>query len=240
MTELIEKNKKIIIFAFFLVFLLIGLNIFKDYGVHYDEYNNQNFGNNLLKFCSNFIFKGSSKLIIFKQNHDWVHGPAFEIFLAFIQNKVLKLNDSRDIIFVRHLCTFLLFYIGAWFFYLLCKLHLKSWKAALLGSLLLILSPRIFADSFYNTVDIPFLVFYIISIYTLLRWLSERTLVGAAIHALTCAILIDIKAIGITVPLYTFLFLIADILKTPSRKERIEAIKAILSYILLLNMFIIL
>ena len=42
--RLIENNKKVIVFLFFLGFLFIGLNIFYDYGVHCDEYHNQQFG----------------------------------------------------------------------------------------------------------------------------------------------------------------------------------------------------
>ena len=45
-----------------------------------------------------------------------------------------------------------------------------------LGSLFLILSPRIFAHSFYNSKDLAFLSFFIISIYTMVRYLEEKTL----------------------------------------------------------------
>ena len=239
--QLIEKNRKIIVFLFFLVFLFIGFKIYKDYGVHWDEYYNQSFGNKWASYVHNVLVGNPVAAVQPPKfiKHDWIHGPAFEIFLVFIQKKILNLSNSRDVIFMRHLCTFLLFYASVYFFYLLCKLHFKSWKISLLGSIFLILSPRIFADSFYNTVDIPFLSLYIISMYTLLRLLDKKTFARVAIHAFICALLIAIRATGIFLPLYTILILAVDILRVPTWEERVKGIKISLLYISLLIMLII-
>ena len=139
---------------------------------------------------------------------------------------------------MRHLVTFLLFYTSVFFFYRLCKYRFNSWKIGLLGSLFLILSPRIFAHSFYNPKDLPFLSMFIISIYTLVSYLNRKTLPRAAIHALICALLIDIRILGIIVPLFTVIFLFADLLIIkPIKIKNKKIIGSFLLYMALLISF---
>jgi len=227
------KNYKIIVILFFLVFLFIGIKIYTDYGVSWDEGTNRK--NGLLSF--NYIFKGDDSLLTYK---DRDYGIAFELLLIFIE-KIFRLDDHRDIFLMRHLCTFLMFYTGVYFFYLLCKYHFDSWKIGLLGSLFLILSPRIFAHSFYNSKDLAFLSMFIIGIYTLVKYLDKKTLLRSTFHALTCAILIDIRIVGILVPGLTLLFVCIDSLKSRSIKENNKkTIKSFLLYIFLLMFFTIL
>ena len=215
---------------FFLILLLVGLNIFKDYGVHWDEYNNQNFGHVWRVYTQDVLHNGSiartpSPPI---ELMDWLHGPIVEVSLNFLKNS-FKLSDLRDILLFRHFCCFLLFLLGVYFFYLLCNFYFKNWAMALLGCLFLVLSPRIFAHSFYDTVDIPFLSFYILSIYTLLKWLDKKTFLNASVHALACAILIDIRLIGLIIPLITVLSCLPNFKKS---------IGQLLLYVLLLTILI--
>ncbi|NQU73442.1 MAG: glycosyltransferase family 39 protein [Candidatus Omnitrophica bacterium] len=237
--ELIDKKRKAIVFLVFWGIFLIGLNIFTDYGVHYDEYANQAFGRSANKCIRDALYRDSRTSELFSSptaRHDLIHGPAFELFLTFTKEKLLKLTDSRDIIFMRHLLTFLVFYLGVFFFYLLCKFHFKSWKMGILGSLFLILHPRIFSHSFYNSVDIPFLSFYILGTYTLIRYLEKKTYPRAIFHALACAILINIRAVGVILPLSTFIFLAMDTIRFRKHKEEIRKIvKTALLYTLLLT-----
>ena len=237
--ELIDKKRKAIVFLVFWGIFLIGLNIFTDYGVHYDEYTNQAFGRRASQCIQDALYRDSRISELFSSpiaRHDLIHGPVFELFLDFAKEKLLRLTDSRDIIFMRHLLTFLVFYLGVFFFYLLCKFHFESWKMGIMGSLFLILHPRIFSHSFYNSVDIPFLSFYILGAYTLIRYLEKKTYPRAIFHALTCAILINIRAVGAILPLLTFIFLALDTIRFRKPKEEIIKItKTIILYTLLLT-----
>ena len=76
-------------------------------------------------------------------------------------------GDTQTIYWRRHQLTFAFFAFSVFIFFLIGKKIFKDWKIGLLGSLFLIISPRIFAHSFYNPKDIPFLSAYIIAIYTL-------------------------------------------------------------------------
>ncbi|MBI5118171.1 glycosyltransferase family 39 protein [Candidatus Poribacteria bacterium] len=140
-----------------------------------------------------------------KEVEDLTHGSIYPLFLNSIKS-ILRLSDSRDVILIRRLCNFLVFWMGAFFFYHLCRYYFADWRIGLLGSLLLVAHPRIFADAFFNTMDIPFLSAYIISAWTLLRFLDKMTYRNALLHALSCAILIDIRVIGLVMPLCTGVF----------------------------------
>ena len=225
---LIEEKYKVIVCLFFAVFLCISIAVFKDYGISWDEC--QQRGTGIINIL--YVFKGDQRLLTDSERY---HGPAFEMFLVAIE-KILKLTKSpRATFFMRHLVTFLLFYTGVFFFYLLCKLRFSSWKIGLLGSLFLILSPRIFADSFYNSKDIAFLAIFIISVYTLVRYLNKKSIPTAAIHALVCGLLIDIRISGIIVPFFTIIFAIADLLIIKRKKIECEkTVVSLLAYIVLL------
>ncbi len=236
----VKNPRKAVVFLFFIILFLTGLKIFKDYGVHWDEHYNQDFGGCWTDYARKALSGGPISAVKVPDftDHNLTHGPAFEILLVVVK-KIFNLHDPRDIIFMRHLATFFIFFMGSWFFYLLCKIHFKSWKTALSGSLFLILSPRLFADAFYNTVDIPFLSFYILGAYTLIRLLDKKSLNRVFFHAFTCALLIGIRPIGITLAFYTFVFLSADILRIQTRKTRAGSGGTFLVYILSLFTFVI-
>lgn len=212
---------------FFALFLLIGLLVFKDYGISWDEKRSRTNG----LVAAKYVFQKDPLLLSYEDKY---YGTVFELPL-FVVEKVFNLSDSRTIYLSRHLVNFLVFYIGVFFFYLLSKSHFKSWKMGLLGSLFLILSPRIFAHSFYNSKDIPFLTLFIISIYTLIRYLDKKNLKSAGLHALACALLVDIRVLGIIVPVITAVFAGADFF---SRKQDLIKRKVfLLNFIFYLGLF---
>ncbi len=206
LTAFFRKNyKTIIIILFFLAFLLIGLSIYKDYGISIDEDAVRARGD----VAIDYILKNNTELLTYPTR---TYGTFYDVLLVIIERAFKLSKDLQKVFFTRHLVNFLLFYLSVICFYFLCKKSFKSWKAGLLGSTFLILSPRIFADSFYNPKDIPFMSLFIISIFTLVLFLERKTVARAIIHALATAILIDIRILGIIVPFFTIIFFIADLL----------------------------
>lgn len=197
-SDFLEKYHKCVVILFFILILFLGLNIYKDYGISWDETAQRETGLTIY----NYVFEGNQALLEYK---DRDYGAGFELPLIMAE-KLLNLDDSRDIYLMRHLANFLLFYLSVIFFYLLCKEHFNDWKMGLFGSLLLILSPRIFADAFYNSKDLAFLSVFIISIYTLIKFLEKASLYRTLAHSLVCAVLIDLRIMGILVPALSILF----------------------------------
>ncbi|MBF0122388.1 MAG: glycosyltransferase family 39 protein [Candidatus Omnitrophica bacterium] len=222
----------IIVGSFFIVLFITGIVIFKDYGVYLDEHNNERFGRRWTDYVYTVVEARSLSVPIPSIDaHDLIHGPIFEVFLA-LSGDLFRLKDSRDILLMRRLCVFLLFYIGIIFFYFFCRKTFRSWRVALLGCLFFVLSPRIFAEAFYNSVDIPFLVFFIISLVTLFLFLDMKTVALAGIHALVCAILVNVRPMGIFLPGLTVLFLLFEIIHIRSSRSRWEGSCVLMCFIL--------
>ncbi|MFQ5952552.1 MAG: STT3 domain-containing protein, partial [Candidatus Omnitrophota bacterium] len=230
MTEQIPKYR-IIVISFFLVFLCVGLIAFKDYGISWDELVSRN--NGLLTY--KYVFEGDQELLTYRDRY---YGTAFETLLLMIE-KAIGFDDPRGIFLFRHLATFLLFYASVIFFYFLCKYRFRDWKMGLLGALFLVLSPRIFAHSFYNSKDLAFLFIFIISVFSLVKYLEKKSFLRAVLHAFICAFLIDTRILGILIPGFTVLFFAFDLFMDKDEKKA-KALITFSVYVVMLVSFTVL
>ena len=201
---------RIVPLIFFAAVLLVGLGVFRDYGVSWDERVQREYGEKVY----NYIANGDREL--FMDRHRY-YGPVFELALYSLE-KAFGLDDTRDIYLMRHLVVFLMFWVGTVFFFLLCKHEFSSWKPGLLGAAILVLSPRIFAHAFYNSKDIPFMCMFVIGAFTLVRYLDVQSLRRALAHAVACALLIDIRIVGVFLPVLTVGFVIREALRSKGAK----------------------
>jgi hypothetical protein len=199
LSRILEDHHKLLVALFFGAYLVLGLVVCQDYGVPWDDPRQREIG---LLNCQ-YIEGTNQKLLSFKDKY---YGPWFEMALVSVE-KLARFDTSRKSYLSRHLMTFLLFFIGLIFFYFLCQERFKSWKVGMLGVACLVLSPRIFADSFYNTKDIPFLTLFVISMVTLTRYLNKRTAFTISCHGIVCGLLTGIRVPGIIVPVITVISL---------------------------------
>jgi hypothetical protein len=193
--------------------LATGAAVLDDFGVSLDETMQRRIG--VVNYL--YLSQGATELL---DPHfpERLYGPVFELLLVLVEKQV-GLSDSRPIFLMRHGLTFLLFGVAVAFFYRLCLRQFHSWPIAIFGCGVLVLSPRIFADSFYNSKDIPFLSVFVISVYTLVRFLDEGTSRWVFWHALSSAVLTDIRVVGLVIPAITGVLAAGDLLFV-RRKER--------------------
>ena len=198
----LSSAQKIVLAVIFTAFAIIGIWLAGDYGVAWDDHSQIEIGRQNYEYAI-----GISDSIF--QSADLYYGCAYELPVYFIQH---FFNSFSTQIFVRHLITHFLFLFALYIFFKLLFKLFKSFPLALIGLFILYLSPRIFAHSFFNTKDLPFLSFFIISIFTLWR-LSEnpKDIKKLIIHAFISGFLIDIRVLGFLIPALTLgtLFLLA-------------------------------
>ena len=230
--DFIEKKYKLAVIIFFIVFLLVGISSIGDFGISTDEAFQYTLGHNAI----NLVLRNDQTIFELKNKF---HGTAFTIIMSALQRS-FNLNDLKTIYTIRHYFSFFLFYISVIFFYFLCRNIFLNWKLGLLGSIFLVLSPRIFADSFYNPKDLPFLSAFIIAAFTLNIYLSNKNAVKlAVIHGIATGFAASIRILGIMIPFFTILLLILDHIlkrkqKTIADKSNIkQEIKSFLIYILI-------
>ncbi len=222
---MIKTNKKnIIILIFFTFYLLIGLKNVTNYGISFDEEGNRLYGlvngNYILKnFLSedryNLIFNNItseqfSEKIKIKQPTplhefaDRAYGVIFELPVTAIEI-LLNFDHNYDVYVYRHLMTFLFFFLSMIIFYLLLKKIFKNIYISLLGPIFLISNPRIFADSFYNSKDIVFLSFFLITFYFAYSYLKKNKIKNLILLAFFSACSINLRAIAVVIPLMVYI-----------------------------------
>lgn len=205
------KFQKIVI-VFFLVFFFLGVFIFRDYGISWDEPAQREIGQKNYSY----IFEGNKEL---KELKDQNYGASFEIALI-AGEKIFKLSDTRSIYFLRHFANFSIFFIGGIFFYLLIEEIWHRKMFGLLGVTFLICSPRIFADSFYNSKDIIFMVFYLTCGYSLLLYFRLKSYKTLLFHCLCTALAISCRVAGISMLLATIIFQITLLLSYQDKEAK--------------------
>jgi len=251
-------DSKIVVLLLFASILGLGSFIYKDYGMSADErasrvrggmtmlYVNYKLGRPLYSKKKVAIklksINEKSKIPVTETSiltHvSRGHGTFFDILLVGAE-VVTGVKEVYQVYQLRHWVTFAYFWVGLIFFYLLLN-HLGfHWKWSLLGTLFLLLSPRIFANSFYNMKDLAFLSAYVMAAYTSFRFLKEQDVKWAVFHAVTTAISIDIRIPGVVIPIITgSAFFIYGI--TSNKTIAFTWIRNLMIYYIVLSIFVIL
>ncbi len=214
----------------FSLYLALGLTIYSQYGLGWDE--PQSRKNGLMAY--DYVTGANSELLGYV---DRDYGTALELPLVMAE-RLFHCNSPQSIYLLRHLLTFLFFFAGVLAFYALARRRFSP-GLALGGVGLLISSPRIFADSFYNTKDIGLLGAMVIAVLTLDRFLAAPTWRRAALHALACAFAIDLRMPGVILIPLTILFWLLDTRLIPAKREaRWRSLRLLGLFLLLTVLFI--
>jgi len=139
--------------------------------------------------------------------------------LAFLEI-IFDIKDKKDIFLFKHYFLFFIFFISLISFFSICNHRFSNWKYGILGVLILFLSPRIFANSIYNNLDIPFMSFMIISLNCGLSLLKKINLKNIILFSFFSAIAIDIRLMGMIMPcIIIFILFLNTIVKTKNYKN---------------------
>ncbi|WP_143434778.1 hypothetical protein [Hymenobacter roseosalivarius] len=203
------RHQRLLTGLLFGLLLLTGLLLHRDYGVSADERIDRLNGMINVKYIAELV---APELARQQANYhlipplkgfiDNTHGVAFEVPMAVMSFLFMR-GDSQAAYYWRHFCIFLIFTAGVYALFRLSSLYLKSWRWGLLTALLLVLSPRLFADGFYNPKDIVFMALFTVGIHTLLRFLRQPSYRRALLHALVTALAVDIRSLGVLLVAFT-------------------------------------
>ena len=168
-----------------LLFAAIGLAVLDDYGIARDEFAQRQ----LAEQNAAYITGDRDAL---PKDHDRFYGIAFELPLLLAE-RLLRLTDSRDIYLSRHLLTHLFFIAGGFCCGLLAwRMSHNRWLA-MLAMLLFLLHPRLYAHSFFNSKDIPFLVMFVIALYLTHRAFRRDTLRAFVLLGIVVGVAVNVR-----------------------------------------------
>ena len=206
---------------------LVGVAVADDYGIWGDTHQQRAIGEATLRHLA-----GERGLNLLWPPWNRLYGPIFETPLALVE-RLLGRDDSRLVFLSRHLLTHLFFVAAGFAGYLLALRLFGSRWLALFALLLFLLHPRIYAHSFFNSKDVPFL-----SLFMICLWLAHRAFgasgasgssargpVGAvALSGVAAGLLINLRIMGLVFVAMVALMCLCDIFAAGDREERRRAI----------------
>ncbi len=164
-----ERTAQVITFIFFISYFFLIVSIFGDYGITWDEYVNDTYGNHILNYYLT-IFQDKTAYSYWNM---YFFGGLFDTWCAVIYR-----TFSLPVYETRHFLNGMMGLLGAYYAYRISYTIIASRYFALLAAIFLFFCPRYFGHSFNNHKDIPFAVLYLASLCyiceTIKYWAQER------------------------------------------------------------------
>lgn len=176
-------------YATYLFLCVIGVIISADYGVTWDENHQRKIG--MTSFS--YLFEDDQRLDSFG---DRDYGVGVELPLVIVE-KLLGLENYRDIYHVRHIITHILFLTCALSVYFLSYNLFQSRIVGLIAFLCFVLHPRLYAHSFFNSKDIPFMSMYAVCFWQFQRTFSRMSVWNLVLLGVATGYLINLRIMGV-------------------------------------------
>lgn len=221
--------KNILPALFFFALFVLGLSIYKDFGVSVDEplertngivalvdlggklnlesVKNDAYLKQYIK--SHFVgapVAGEYKPYNIIEYRDRYYPVGFTLPSVMLE-RWLSIEDEEDIYHLRHLLNFIVCFFGLIALYSIAKRRYLSWQIGILATSLFLLSPRFFAESFYNSKDLILISLFLIVTNSMIAFILRPRISTLFIHALLCAIAMDIRLMAIIFPMGTLTLL---------------------------------
>ena len=174
------------------LFLLAGLATAGDYGSMFDG----DIQRQIAQANWDYILGRADRIEPPHHYTERVYGVAFELPLLLAE-RALGLEDYYYIHRLRLTLTHLFFILGGYFCYRLAYRLGGNRLLALLALLLFLLHPRLYAHSFFNSKDLPFLSMFVIALYMLERAFRRDTLGAFALLGIAVGLLTNLRVAGI-------------------------------------------
>lgn len=215
----LKSSETKVVSAYILFLLAIGILVLPTVGIAWDEPAQRlNAGVSIIEVAKEISPSLIPENYLEFTEDSWIknapvdHGVAFDAPVLVLEH-LLGLQDARDIYVFHHIMNYLAFLVGTFAIFLIARFRFKSWKLGLLSSTIFFLSPRIFADAFYNSKDITFMCFLALSSYFVTRFLILHSRRAALFAGLIGGFATDIRVLGVVqIPIVIFigLFLIVS------------------------------
>jgi hypothetical protein len=216
--------------SFFILFFSIGMFVLPNVGIAWDEPGQRlNAGIALIevakKVSPNSIPEGYTEF----KDDSWLkiapldHGVAFDAPVLILEH-LLGLKDTRHIYVFHHLMNFLAFFVGAISVFLMSRFRFKNWKIAIASTTFFVLSPRIFADAFYNSKDITFMCFLALSSYFAVKFIVLQSRRYAFFAGLIGGFATDIRVLGVVQIPIVLLFALLWFLSSKEKAKKVKVL----------------
>ena len=171
------------------LFAVVGVAVLEDYGIANDEGVQRGIGS----ASFNYALGDESAL---PEDVNRFYGVAFEAPLIAVE-RVFQLETSRAVDLSRRLITHAFFLLGGFFAWLLAYRLFGSRVIALFAMLIFLSHPRMYAHSFFNTKDLPFLSMFMVALYLTHRAFRQDSVWAFALCGAGAALLANMRITGV-------------------------------------------
>ena len=172
------------------LFLIAGLAIVDDYGASWETVGHRLVANNTL----NYVLHDDQTLL--QIGADRFYGAAFAVPLLLLTERALGLEDPRQVYLARHVLTHLFFLLGGFCCYLLALRLSGDRLIALLVMLLFLLSPRLYAHSFFNSKDPVFASAFVMALLFASRAFDKDSVGAYRQCGAAAGLLVNLRIMG--------------------------------------------
>lgn len=171
--DITGKWDKYFIILVFLVFLMVGIKIYRDYGISSDELTERVSTVVNAKYVMDVLGIDTSGIEVpeLSEYPDRYYGTILQMPTMILETGGRNL---RDIFQGRHLYTFMICMAGYVAFFFLCKTIFGSNLAGLTGAMMVALYPRFFAEQFYNIKDMVFTSTFMAAMFFSVKLIESR------------------------------------------------------------------
>ena len=201
----IIDGRAVVLFLF-LVFILWGCKVYNDYDVAIDD-EVQRY-HSLVTYKELFLQEEYTTDVIHTesipslQQYGVFYGVALQLPLVLMEHLEDFQLSYAQIFDLRHAYTFLLFVIGACFFYKMCMLVTEgNRRLSILGLLIYFVNPKTLAEAGYNIKDMLCMPMYTVSMYYGIRILKQKRERDILVFALASALCTSVRVVGGTLVL---------------------------------------
>ena len=209
-----KKNLKsdYITYAFLSIYLIIGLSIYKDFGIGIEEHFQRKSGfywlNYFLEFTNFDLLKNSAQekynqiktianLVDIETHLNY--GILFDFPMALFET--IFNFEGKSVFESRHLVNFLIFFISGIYFFKIIKIRFNNSLISLVGVSIYLLLPKSFGSSFFDSKDLFFLSILTINYYFYVKFEINRNKLNLFYFALFSAFSTSSRIFGLIVPI---------------------------------------
>ena len=171
------------------LFAIVGLVVPDDYGVARDE----DFQRQTAAAVADYALGVSEEP---PRGHDRYYGMAFDMPLLLLEC-ALGLQDTRHIYLTRRILSHLFFIAGGLACGMLAYRMVGSRWVALLAMLIFLLHPRLYAQSFFNSKDVPFAAMLAIALYLAHRAFRRDAIGAFLLCGIGVGLAINLRVFGL-------------------------------------------
>lgn len=218
-----KKTTKLYTQIIFLFFFIVGILSVKNYGISYDELEYRQQGFVVLNYLGKKFAPNTSKKIIEDRGLNYISIEKYfgdnpnnykihHTIYAFLEFIFFKDSDKYTVFKFRHYLNFVMSFCLVLILYKILRFNFNR-TISIIGCLAFVLSPRIFANFFYNPNDIWSAFSLASCLYFLLKLIKKNDIKYIFLFSAALVFAINIRYVNIYIYPLFFLFLVFNHIK---------------------------